>query len=416
MDNKPIRALQLADDLALIAESEDDLNRLLARWASYCDRTHQETQTRKTEVVVFTNETDPHLTLHENELRFGEHSHLAFVYKSTVLNVVESFVYLGVLLHWRLGPQSTLNFREEKGWKVLGGMQSALRLVPFLPFERCVEIGEAVVGGAYLYSSEFWAPYLDQRATRCSRGYLSWILGLSKVRSDKLIGWFPLRDLDVKAAASLLRMFVDADVHGGLLRAAVRQLHSNFVLSRHKRRESWWSCALILIRRTWPNFDVAVVPRIGLSGIPATLGGHVLVQQQYVADTFVQRWQARQRAILNAKPTIYQQDYILYQMLQLTGILTEPIFNIIPAADVGAVRAMVRMIAGVEDYARINAHYSRRHYFPSLDGAHAKRCCLHCFCNRGVRMLDSEWHAVFDCPLHVAARSRFRLASGVTLS
>ena len=142
----------------------------------------------------------------------------------------------------------------------------------------------------------------------------------------------------------------------------------------------------------------------------------MLVQQQYVADTFVQRWQARQRAILNAKPTIYQQDYIIYQMLQFTGILTEQIFNIIPAADVGAVRAMVRMIAGVEDYARINAHYSRRHYFPSLDGAHAKRCCLHCFCNRGVRMLDSEWHAVFDCPLHVAARSRFRLASGVTLS
>ena len=31
-------------------------------------------------------------------------------------------------------------------------------------------------------------------------------------------------------------------------------------------------------------------------------------------------------------------------------------------------------------------------------------------------MLDSEWHAVFDCPEHSAARSRFRLVSGISLS
>ena len=83
------------------------------------------------------------------------------MYKSSQLNAVELFVYLGVLLHWRLGQQSALEFREDKGWKALGGLQNALRLVPFLPFARYVEIGEALVGGAYLYSSEFWAPYLN---------------------------------------------------------------------------------------------------------------------------------------------------------------------------------------------------------------------------------------------------------------
>ena len=29
--------------------------------------------------------------------------------------------------------------------------------------------------------------------------------------------------------------------------------------------------------------------------------------------------------------------------------------------------------------------------------------------------MDSEWHAVFDCPHHAASRGRFRLASGVAL-
>ena len=53
-----IRALLLADDLALFAHSEEDLQALLDAWAVYCDRHHFETQVAKTEIVVFTYEGD----------------------------------------------------------------------------------------------------------------------------------------------------------------------------------------------------------------------------------------------------------------------------------------------------------------------------------------------------------------------
>ena len=34
-----------------------------------------------------------------------------------------------------------------------------------------------------------------------------------------------------------------------------------------------------------------------------------------------------------------------------------------------------------------------------------------CLTNTGKRVLDSEWHAVFDCPSHASARARFAFAT-----
>ena len=39
-------------------------------------------------------------------------------------------------------------------------MQGQLQTVPLLPFARTVGLGEALVGGAYLYAAEMWAPYI----------------------------------------------------------------------------------------------------------------------------------------------------------------------------------------------------------------------------------------------------------------
>ena len=72
LDGRPIRALQLADDLALLAESGDDFNRLLSRGESYCDRNHQQTQIKETEIVIFTNERDVDLILEDGRFQFGD--------------------------------------------------------------------------------------------------------------------------------------------------------------------------------------------------------------------------------------------------------------------------------------------------------------------------------------------------------
>ena len=62
LDGRQLRALQLADDLALIARSEPDLNKLLQQWSHFCRRNHKETSIKKTEVVIYTVETDGSLS------------------------------------------------------------------------------------------------------------------------------------------------------------------------------------------------------------------------------------------------------------------------------------------------------------------------------------------------------------------
>jgi len=425
LDGRPVRGLQLADDLALIATSEHDLNLLLERWAAFCDRTHQETQVRKTEGVVFTTESDAVLVLTDGrltvELGGAEMWSIEFRYKGTPLRMVDAFVYLGVRLNWRLGAADALDFRDGKGWKILGGLKSALRVVPFLPFNRTVEIAEATVGGVYLYSSELWAPFLDRRTSGVSDGYAAWLLGLPHVTATRLQGWLPLRDLDIKAEASVVRVLQDAKTHGGLLDAAVRQLKHNWNVASTRRgelepRSTWWGRVCTMLRRAWPRFAVRFGQNITLHGAPGLDDGGQLAHKDYATTTWRMRWHKRQATVLRKRPKVFQQEYLLYAILQKLGRLDGPLFPVMPTADTGAVRALVRTFAGVEDFARVNAHYKRRTDHPLLAANEIKRCCLACLAHNEhcPLVMDSEWHAFLECPHTAAARQRFIRSTGLT--
>ena len=62
--------------------------------------------------------------------------------------------------------------------------------------------------------------------------------------------------------------------------------------------------------------------------------------------------------------------------------------------------------------ARTNSYFLRRKQLNILVQSPYRRLCLACLMNGGRRVLDSEWHAFLDCPLHNAARGRFAEASG----
>ena len=91
-------------------------------------------------------------------------------YKGAHLKVVESFKYLGALLHWKQDASSAWSDRENTGFKAFGTLLCSLVLLPFLPLRRVIEVTNAIVGGAYLYAGELWAPFIPRRgATPGSR-------------------------------------------------------------------------------------------------------------------------------------------------------------------------------------------------------------------------------------------------------
>ena len=65
------------------------------------------------------------------------------------------------------------------------------------------------------------------------------------------------------------------------------------------------------------------------------------------------------------------------------------------------------MLAGMEDFARVNAHHPRRRIHPILSNDRLKHSCLFCLINSAEIKVDSEWHAFCECPGAAAARERF---------
>ena len=214
----------------------------------------------------------------------------------------------------------------------------------------------------------------------------------------------------------MIRVLMDAQQFGGLLADAVAQLHQNwYTVANAEKRGTWWGRMLIMARRTWPGFQVRFNPRISFIGLPTGCRGP-LVHGRFANDAWTTRWHKRQEAILRSKPTIHQQDFLLYSILQDVGKMNEPLFTTVPSADAGAVRARIRTVAGIEDFARVNAHYDRRESIPGLSRDRYKRCCLACLTFHGTCVLDSEWHAIFECPFTAPARCRFEFATGIDMS
>ena len=97
------------------------------------------------------------------------------------------------------------------------------------------------------------------------------------------------------------------------------------------------------------------------------------------------------------------------QLLSLGRVspLSLPIFSALTQADTGAVRVLLRTLAGMEDFARVTAHWTRRPTHPSLTNDIVKHCCLHCLTDTSTVVMDSEWHAFCECPGTASARNIF---------
>ena len=349
MASRLIRALLLADDLALFAHSEEDLQALLDAWAVYCDRHHFETQVAKTEIVVFTFDGDNFRPAqgYAKEVVIkptgGESCDIelfrAFTYKNRRVLVVPSFSYLGVMSHWQKSAVVAGEAREALGWKAFGSISASLESVPYLPFYRVLEVAESTVGGAFLHGGELWGAFTsslpsslprekkkrrkrilkgrrkkeEKEKGSLSREFAGWLLGFgSRPCSERLIGWVELRDLAVQATARAVRALHDAQRHGGLLALAISQLHFNWESSRNSI--TWFGQLLQEIHDVWPRFKLSCTSGISWTGAPPadkveTLG------RRFSTAVWQSRWLDRQLSVLSKKPKVSQQDFLLFHIL-----------------------------------------------------------------------------------------------------
>jgi hypothetical protein len=432
LGGREIRALQLADDVALVATSPEDLQVLLDRWEVYVDRDHQLTQVRKTEVAVFTTREDARrchaqgcvLRLPAGRAMFRL---FEFRYKDLRITVVDSFVYLGVLFASALSAQAAWEAREGSGYKAFGAVKRSLNAAPFIPFHRTLEVSSSTVGGAYLYAAELWGPFITAGGSELGASFSRWMLGFWNTRADRRVGWVALDDLDTQALSRAVRVIEDSVLYGGLLRRAVVQFCTNREAAAPSQRSCTWLGRLLsAVRKVWPSFYVSVGANgaVLAGGAPFRTPGEGPLGPGVAANLRAavhnERWVGRQVSVLRSAPSLHQQDYVLFHIVcarlgagidvanvARQDISTTCIFRTKPSVSTAAFRSLLRFLAGLEDFARINAHYPRRAAFPMLGTDRVKRQCLYCLVRRNVSVLDSEWHALFSCPSCVAPRTLF---------
>ena len=147
--------------------------------------------------------------------------------------------------------------------------------------------------------------------------------------------------------------------------------------------------------------------------------------KQFLEAIQVHRWRVRQCSVLFDRPLITQHDYVLFHILLALGkgqlrdsvarqvqvqqldTLSTPIFARCPGVNTDACRVMLRTLAGMEDFARTNAHFFRLDTYPTIRHSACERFCLHCLLNSPDQRLDSEWHVFLDCPLTEKACREF---------
>ena len=145
----------------------------------------------------------------------------------------------------------------------------------------------------------------------------------------------------------------------------------------------------------------------------------------------VHQWQVRHCGVLSARPLLTQQDHIVFHILltpgsgQLRdnvdghiavgphGTLRAPIFARCLGVNTDACGEKLRTLAGMENFARTNAHFFRWDTHPTLRYSACERLCLHCLLDLPDQRLHSEWHAFLDCPLTEKAPREFVLLTNL---
>jgi hypothetical protein len=132
--------LLFADDMIVLAETADDLQQSLNRLHVYCMSWGLEVNVEKTKIVVF-----------RRRGRVEQH----WTYDNQVVDVVDSFNYLGVVANYNGSFANHCQLTTGKGLKAMNALLCNTREIMLSPRILC-QLFDSFVGSVLSYGSEVW--------------------------------------------------------------------------------------------------------------------------------------------------------------------------------------------------------------------------------------------------------------------
>ena len=182
IDDIVLILLLFADDMIILGDSPDDVNKSLQLLENYCDKWSLEVNTLKTKAMVFRKRGD----VRPNEI---------FVYKGNVLDVVNDFNYLGTIFNYT----GTFSLNQEhlvgKALKSLNVLMANCYKFDLKPNILC-QLFDAFVGSVLSYGSEIWGFGKSKTIERVHLKFCKRLLNVRQTSCNNAIygelGRFPL--------------------------------------------------------------------------------------------------------------------------------------------------------------------------------------------------------------------------------
>ncbi len=202
IDNDKVSVLAYADDLVLLAESSQDLQRLIDILQSWCYRWRLSVNIDKTKIMHFREKVTP-LT------------NYVFKYDSLPIECVSEYKYLGILLDEHMDFQKTANLLANSAGRALGAVINKVKANKDLGFNSFTTLIDSCVIPILSYGSGVWGQKYYKtcedvilRACRFYSGVhrLSPIPG---IQGD--FGWLDCRSRWIIETARLYNRFIKMD-------------------------------------------------------------------------------------------------------------------------------------------------------------------------------------------------------------
>ena len=143
LENEVVSILMYADDIVLLAETEEDLQSLIDLLQQWCDEKKMKVNLDKTKVVYFRNTA-------------SEKTRKLFKFGNGNIEITDSYTYLGILLTEHLDFNAMAAQVAKSASRALGLVIAKYKSFGGLPFDTYCKLYDSVVWSTISYGSAVW--------------------------------------------------------------------------------------------------------------------------------------------------------------------------------------------------------------------------------------------------------------------
>ena len=165
-----IDILLYADDLAMLANSRDELQDKLNLLHLYCKDRNLHVNVNKSKIMVFNAIKDTRL----------------FMYNDSKLDEVDSFKYLGMTINRRANLQYSQKISIQQALKAKASLECYLNNHKHMPVRDVFDLFDTLVKPIVLFNSEIWGININKELEQFHLSFMKRILGVKKSTNNNM--------------------------------------------------------------------------------------------------------------------------------------------------------------------------------------------------------------------------------------